>query len=86
MVPFGQVSEGGEFYPVGDIDKRTWAGAPMVSPVFVATMGIHLVARRSFARSDDQPSSHDVIVSEPLARALYGKSDVVGEALSGGPS
>lgn len=83
MVPFGESREGGEFYPMGDLGKRTWVWVPMVSAAFFKTMGVNLVAGRPFGVADDQPGSHNVIVSTALARAFYGRTDVVGETLNG---
>lgn len=81
MVPFGESSVGGLFYPRGELGKRTWAWMPPVSSAFFKTMGIHLVAGRPFERSDGHSGARDVIVSVALARAFYGRTDVVGEML-----
>lgn len=81
MVPFGENFDGGEFYPTGDVGKRTWAWMATVSNGFFNTMGIHLLAGRLFGPSDAQPDSKNVIVSAALARAFFGRANVVGRTL-----
>lgn len=83
MVPFGESLVGRLFYPTGDRSKRVWSWMPPIRAGFFATMGIHLVAGRPFGRMDEQPGSHAVIVSVALARAFFGRTNVVGETPDG---
>ncbi len=83
MVPFGESLVGGLFYPTGDRSKRVWSWMPPIIAGFFATMGIHLVAGHPFDRTDEQPGSHAVLVSVALARAFFGRTNVVGETPDG---
>ena len=84
MVPFGERTDGGIFSPASNLAKRTWAWLPMISSGFFETMGIRLLAGRQFRPTNAQSDSqHNVIVSEALARAFFGKTNVVGDTLDG---
>jgi len=50
-----------------------------VSPEYFATLGIPLVSGRAFEPSDDERAPRVAIVSEAMARAYWGRVDVVGE-------
>ena len=83
MAPFGTSSTQTDFYPTGNPGKRRLTWHPAISSGFFDAMGSHLLAGVPFGPSDERPGSNNVIVSGALARAFYGKTDVVGETLNG---
>ena len=58
-----------------------------VSPGFFRTLGIPIVAGRSFAASDGPQAPKVVILSVSAARQIFGDADAVGKTVKlGGPS
>jgi putative ABC transport system permease protein len=51
---------------------------------YFATMGIPLLAGRSFDRAERQDSITDVIINQALAREAYGKRNPIGDRVRGG--
>ncbi|MGH8290716.1 MAG: ABC transporter permease [Steroidobacteraceae bacterium] len=83
MAPFGMSSTQTDFYPTGNRGGRRLTWHPAISSGFFEAMGSHLLAGRPFGPTDERPGSNNVIVSAALARAFYGKTDVVGKTLNG---
>jgi len=83
MAPFGASSTETDFYPTGNPGQRTLTWHPAISSGFFEAIGSHLLAGLPFGPTDEEPGSNNVIVSAALARAFYGKTDVVGETLNG---
>jgi len=72
--------------PIRGGDGATSAIEDLVSPQFFETVGITRLSGRAFTWRDDRESPPVAIVSESLARALFGRADVVGESLTTGPA
>lgn len=81
MVPFANGYLGGEFYPTGQLHKRTWAYMPTVSTDFFDTLGVHALAGRLFGPTDERLNSNTIVISTALAQAFFGRTNVVGETL-----
>jgi predicted permease len=81
-VPFGEISEGrkvhaGSAAPVS-------ANYTVIGADFFDTMGLHMLQGREFTRAEEQgggQAAAAAIVTEPLARKLFGTADVVGRQI-----
>jgi predicted permease len=81
----------GPFFAAFAFRPEGWAGADggedpragfrAVSPAYFATLGIPLVSGRDFGEGDVAESERVVIVSEGLARTLFGEQSPVGRHL-----
>jgi putative ABC transport system permease protein len=76
--------EGGEGRYATEFQSADWAG---VSPDFFGTLGIRLIAGRSFSSADTYGSSRVSVVSEAFAKKYFGSADrALGRVLQFGTS
>jgi predicted permease len=85
MVPYlGAYRMGSDFAPYGKRSKSKHGWYVTVSSRFLQTLGVTLVAGHLFGPAEaHKESADDVLVSASLARALFDRTDAVGEALLG---
>ena len=91
-VPMGYIRIGDRLYAEGHStagDAPVFAGVNIVGPGYFATMGIPVVAGRSFGSDDDTRSRKVAVVNERLAGLLWPGTDPIGRRFSsagpGGP-
>lgn len=65
-------------------DERLEASRHQMRPGTLRKLGIPLLAGRDFGAGDDAESPRVAIISESLARALFGEVDVVGRRIESG--
>lgn len=83
MVVRGVNAEG---RPPFGIDQAPEIGITTVGPDYFRTLGIRLLRGRAFEPSDGEGGQPVVVVSEGMARRLWGGGDPIGQRLTGGPS
>jgi putative ABC transport system permease protein len=64
---------------------RPSAGWQVVRPGYFATLGLPLLAGRDFTDEDLTRGVHHTVISEALARELFGNGDAVGRRVAFGP-
>ncbi|HEX6465137.1 MAG TPA: FtsX-like permease family protein, partial [Vicinamibacterales bacterium] len=64
---------------------RPTAGWQVVKPGYFATLGLPLVAGRDFTEEDLTRPVHHTVISEALARELFGNDTAVGRRIAFGP-
>jgi putative ABC transport system permease protein len=72
---------GGNILDPGMSGSTVWR---YVTPGYFAALGIPVKRGRDFSDLDRRPGEHHVILSESLARRLYGDRDPIGERFTGG--
>ncbi len=87
--PFGGV-EGASVYVIGDVPPRQ--GTPIftysqyVSPQFFSTLGMRIVAGRSFTPAEAESGARVAVVSEAIARSKWPTANAVGQCFWESPS
>jgi putative ABC transport system permease protein len=66
-----------------DADRQR-AGWQSVTPGYVETIGVRILRGRDFAPADLPAAGHVTLVSESLARALFGSEDPIGRRITTG--
>ena len=82
---------GGRFLVEGQTDTgtrsdRPYANLMMISGEYFSTLGIPVIAGRTFTKEDRPPSTRVVIVNTRLARKYFGGENPVGKRLRFGPA
>ena len=66
-----------------DADRQR-AGWQSVSPGYIGSIGVRIVRGRDFTVSDRPAAGHVTLISESLARALFGSQDPIGRRITTG--
>lgn len=83
--PFYLTGLGGSIARAGDSDRTQFVGSPhnYVHPDFFRTLRLRLLRGRDFTAADNQPQAPRVLIlSEALARALFGEQDPIGKRVT----
>jgi putative ABC transport system permease protein len=83
MIVRGMNAEG---RPRFELDQAPEIGVTTVGPDYFRALGIRLLRGRAFEPSDGEGGQTVAVVSEGMARRLWGGEDPIGRRLTGGPS
>jgi putative ABC transport system permease protein len=83
--PAGQSEMLFQIYSRADGSDSVQAVRDTVAPDFFRTMGMRVLAGREFSWQDREGDSSPAVISESLARRLFGNSDPVGRTIYQGP-
>lgn len=87
--PFGGV-EGGGVFVIGDQPPRPgtliYTYLQYVTPQFFSTIGMRILAGRSFTPAEAENGAHVAVVSEAIARSKWPKVDPIGQCFWSSPT
>ncbi|HYN86197.1 MAG TPA: ABC transporter permease [Pyrinomonadaceae bacterium] len=83
-LPLTGVAGGGTFKVEGEPDATGFAEYRVVTPGYFEALGIPVVRGRAFEMGETPETAHSAVISQTLARKLWGDSDPIGKRIQFG--